>query len=1362
MAGVINKPDALSLSGNLKPFLLGSGEAISFILKKGDTTLFEQSYEPGPDNMVRIDVKDVVEGQLSYIFDTASDNYAQSSLFADFTAVIDGTNYAFRVIRSGVANLADSASNWLKLHFLTWQPRAKQVTYYSPEWLTYYAVDAVSMICKATFSDKSVTTISLGNCAAGCAYTFNVQFAKIAGLLGNKYPEYYEIYAASGTTKITESQFYVYADVQSDDEQWFLFENSLGGLDTFRAYGSNNLNAEHSHNVAELNDMKEEYRVDTQRKYTKNTGNIDDYSRRWLLDFFPSKAKYVYEDNTIRKIVVTESNATYVSNDLPSAYTFTYQHAEISWLLNLVKNEMTIPDNLTAPDLSAPNFILPPRLAEFPRITLSEGVLFPAFDPDSPQPTVTTFAAIHDTIKNSIVNELADEISKIHINGGSGGDGSGSSIYIIKTDDLTVASDTNVFSAKRTLKEIAGVYKEANKMFLRKDIDDVAHGVITFDKKIGSSVFLEGWDGKGWEVTSAGAGLLDSLRVRSDIYAGNKIGSPTFASGFTGWGIEMDIPSASAEMDNLFVRKKFTAYEIVYSQIYGLGGSQIVSDINKIKSVETLSDRYRCYMDDMDGLMLMNLREGDGVRIQSRTGTTSIKYLVGRCIGVSSDYFDIALQLLEGTDVPATGDFALRWGNETDTDRQGLIYLTTADSGAPFIDVYDGITSVSTEGLLKARLGKVAGIRTKHGDQLSGYGAYLSGIYIEDSTLMTETGETVDQRFTAMNGKFESLIETTRSDMSAESGNLLRNSSFTDNTKYWSSTSTAHFITVGNGFLYLSGYNYIEKNNISDIIKDGSRKVLRILNNSITQINDCMNLAGIDEGENTYSFGFTYKVLRAGTLQAGFTGKSLYAEESLNVTDDYKQYSKVAKWDGTGDFILSFSGEILIYGASLFRDQLADAQIKLQTQITQNAEAIKLSATKEYVDKQDGQVTESLNSSISIQAGKIDAVSSKVTALETASSGWITEDSGNKLWSKTQTVDDLGKRVTTAESSIEQNSTSIKSKVEANKVISAINQTSETITINANRINLTGTVTFSMLSSDTQTKISSAYSTANAASSYANDAWNKADSAESSVNNIPSWAKDNDTLLAAMTGETIIQGGFLNTDLIKVKKIQANNGTIAGFTIDSNHLYNADLKSFIQIYDSNNTWLFVGGGKKGIIDINNFSSGRSGIRIYSSGSSSYGSSTTFSIISEGWHAFVQNSGEGWSSPGLLYAGLFNGYSSLTDYWSIINLSVSLTWQTNSGNTQRWRITHNLGHTNYIPLITPYESAATGSQTSNQCYALITNISSNYFEFTMKNADNRAELSGSSAIIAMFGRNQHLDLFADSELKDMGSVTYYPA
>lgn len=585
---------------------------------------------------------------------------------------------------------------------------------------------------------------------------------------------------------------------------------------------------------------------------------------------------------------------------------------------------------------------------------------------DSPSYTVGESAAY------SRLGELERKLENIqykdntYVNQGSGSFG----VYIIKKEDTTAASDENVFSALRTLYEINKVKQDNDKRYLRKDIPDIAHEDILFDKKIGSSIFLDGMDGKGWEIKADGSGIMEALKVRSDIYAGNKIGSISFAPGFTGWGTEIDIPTATGTFDNIFARKTFTAYEIVYSQIYGLGGSQIVSDINKIGRVERLSDRWRCYMDDMDGLMLMNLREGDGVRIQRRNGITSTKYIFGRCIGISSDYFDVAYPLIEGTGEPEAGDFAMRWGNDRDTTRQGLIYLTSADQGAPFIAVYDGITGVSTQDTLKAQLGNLSMIRTKNGTQLKGYGAYLNGIYIENSSIYLDNGMTVEQQFSVMNGELRSEIEGVRNDMSLESGNILVNSTFGKDTNYWRSENEVHFINVGGDLLWIGGAFYSEKREVADIYRDGERNVLRLLGTTIYQSN--ANMKG-DKAAGTYSYAFFYKVMRRGVLTVGFAGQELYDSLTLDPSDEYVKLSKAGKWDGTGDFRIGFTGEILIYGVSLFNDRLADAVIKLETQILQTEEYIKLLATKEYVDSETGAIYTKYDAELSVMAEEISA-----------------------------------------------------------------------------------------------------------------------------------------------------------------------------------------------------------------------------------------------------------------------------------------------------------------------------------------------------------------------------------------------------
>lgn len=684
--------------------------------------------------------------------------------------------------------------------------------------------------------------------------------------------------------------------------------------------------------------------------------------------------------------------------------------------------------------------------------------------------------------------------------------------------------------------------EELNKKYLRKDVNDTAKGSIHFEREIGSSIFIDGWDGKGWEIQSAGAAILDSLRVRSDIYVGGNTGSPTFASGFTGWGWQIDTLTATGEMDNLFIRKTFTAYEIVYSQIYGLGGSQIVSDINKIARVEVMSDRYRCYMDDMDGLMLMNLRKGDGVRIQTRTGTTSIKYLFGRCIGVDSDYFDIAIPLIEGTGQPEAGDFALRWGNNEDTDRQGLIYLTTADSGAPFIDVYDGITDASTEGKLKARIGHLTGIRTQRGDQLSGYGAYLNGIYVENSTFILQNGDTIEQTFIAMNGKFESLIDSIRNDISAEGGNILVNSSFSQNTNYWTAANNVHFINVGGEYLWLDGSFYVEKGQVADIYNDNGQNVLRIRNTYILQQNAIMNIPDhTEEEEKTYSFSLFYKVLRPGSCGFGIPGTELYHEEQLSESDGYQKLSKVAKWDGTGDFELRFTGEILIYGVGLFSDEIADTIVKLQTQIDQTEEYIKLLATKDYVDGETGKIYTHYDSQLQITAEQMSGISTKVDNINNTieSAGWITRAEGVTLFAK-------------------------KEMENGKDIVSAINVGTDGILIQSNRIDLVGAVSFSMLSDYTTINnringkvdesdlgtlaYASSISKNDLASSLLQEFNGKADS--SSLKALAYL----DKVEQAQLGSTIIAGGHIITSLIDTDSIYANQAYIGNFSIENGWL----------------------------------------------------------------------------------------------------------------------------------------------------------------------------------------------------------------
>ena len=502
---ILQQPDALSLSQNLKEFHISSDVQVSFILKQGGVEILSQRYDPSADGHITINLRDIVHARLSYQLIESGQVYEQSSLASDFTAMINDTTLTFRVIRSGIDRLADSAANFLTQNFLTWQPSIKPVTYYSPEFLTYYATIPCVAKLRAYFTDTSGSVISqtdytVAEMVAGIAYTIPLQYSVVAGWLGHKLPAYYDIWVENLTgQRLTYIQRYYAEDMRTEQEQWILFENSLGGLDTFRAYGTTTFSGEHTHNLAEIDEISQEYRVNTERKFQKNTGHLNQDERKWLLDFFPSQAKYLYAGNYLRQIVVTESNVSYTDRALPSNYTFTFKYADARPLLNLPRTDIPADVlSITVPEVGS--FTVPPRLAEFPRLPLSEGALFPIQNPYSEEWGITTAEAFATFVGQQLA-EFA----------GSGG---GIGHQHRNIDLLNLLSYVAEYLLVNNKKIKAGYADIADDIegdkYIHKDRVDRTDYLLQFGEFIDSLM-----TGKGAGIYPDGRGQFNTLEVRS-------------------------------------------------------------------------------------------------------------------------------------------------------------------------------------------------------------------------------------------------------------------------------------------------------------------------------------------------------------------------------------------------------------------------------------------------------------------------------------------------------------------------------------------------------------------------------------------------------------------------------------------------------------------------------------------------------------------------------------------------------------------------------------------------------------------------------------------------------------------------------
>lgn len=675
---IILKPDSLSLTGSMNHFIISSTQEVTFILKYADSNeiIVQHTYTPNKAKRIEIDLENIVTPLLSFQIQESTTIYRQPNIAREFLVnlIEDKTaaqeSWQFTVLRAGIDNFADTASSWLKRNFLTWQPTVKPVTYYTPEFLSYYAVEDCVAKCRAYIEENGSyvqTDIELGNLSHGKVWTIPMQYGVIAGKLG-KMPSYYDVWIEDAAgTRLTYIQRYYASDIRSEEEQWVLFENSLGGIDTFRAYGDAENTAKHTHNVAEIENDSEEYRVDTVREYKKNTGFLSKEERKWLLDFFPSLGKFLYTGNYVRRIVVTESDVSWQTKDLPSSYTFTYKYADARPYLNITRSEDAAPAMLDIKIPDVGSFTVAPRLVELERLPLSSGALFPVQSPYSDKWNITTAEAILEWFSREVTAAYK-------------GDGS----FGHRHDNMSVLNALDRIGGYLTLdaqKILAGLADEAKsartldpksvdwEKIVRTDQDTIVNSLTTFMK-----------------------GIVFGKSVRGES------GISIYQDEEGNWHLDAEY---------LHVHRKLTAEEVeimktshIKGKIVNSAGSFVVSKIERIVGA------WRCYFrqEDADGRRIYNSMQVNDLalcetfNLIDAGGQLSNHYWYRRVIAVGTDYVDIADNTnaddyASGSDIPQVGDEVVQLGNLTDKDRQSAIIQSAAGTGAPYFKIIKGINS---------------------------------------------------------------------------------------------------------------------------------------------------------------------------------------------------------------------------------------------------------------------------------------------------------------------------------------------------------------------------------------------------------------------------------------------------------------------------------------------------------------------------------------------------------------------------------------------------------------------------------------------------------------------------------------------
>lgn len=263
---------------------------------------------------------------------------------------------------------------------------------------------------------------------------------------------------------------------------------------------------------------------------------------------------------------------------------------------------------------------------------------------------------IGESTAYSRIGELENKVDNLTYKGQTYTNGGGKGVYIIRTNDSTAPSNSNVFSALRSLA-----------MFLRKDISDTSNGLITFLKGL-----LIGKNGSGITVLENGM--------------------------------------SQAVVDYLYVKVKAVFDELEVKKKTYVGGEQVISHAGmKCNRVDELDDVYRCYFkEEEDGIEIENLFTPGSLAIAQECNIkTGVSHHIGNryywrlVTAVGENYIDLSKTVCDPNvenDVPVAGDDIVGLGHKTDITRQAAIILSSVNEVSPSIIMYQGINDFTLTG----------------------------------------------------------------------------------------------------------------------------------------------------------------------------------------------------------------------------------------------------------------------------------------------------------------------------------------------------------------------------------------------------------------------------------------------------------------------------------------------------------------------------------------------------------------------------------------------------------------------------------------------------------------------------------------
>ena len=286
---------------------------------------------------------------------------------------------------------------------------------------------------------------------------------------------------------------------------------------------------------------------------------------------------------------------------------------------------------------------------------------------DHPQYTVGEKAA------TSRLGKLEDKVDSIKVNGmqiGGTGSGNGGGVYVIGMNDTTPASDSNVYSARRSRME-----------FVSRLQDNTAKGTITFQKV---QKFLQGLTAE------------DLSQFKKGATFGEFIQGMLF-----GTGGRID-ELGNAEFESITSRSSIIAKELIVNRQTAMESNFVFTESGLVDSVEenapaTEGDNitYTLQLQKRWEGDFTAFKENDVILASVNALAAGGKYydMWMRVLSVNTVKNTIEVVCYPDSEVPSGANHPpcelarlIRWGNATDEDRQSCWYISSSEGLLVWLD----------------------------------------------------------------------------------------------------------------------------------------------------------------------------------------------------------------------------------------------------------------------------------------------------------------------------------------------------------------------------------------------------------------------------------------------------------------------------------------------------------------------------------------------------------------------------------------------------------------------------------------------------------------------------------------------------